>query len=334
MSSRKSIAAIVVAAGRGERASSGGETTPKQYRLLAGVPVLSRTIDALLAHEGIGWVLPVIHPDHAGRYAALGLDHPRLLPPVMGGAERQASVLEGLKGLAPLSPNLVLIQDAARPFVDMPVIEGVIDALAQHDAALPVTPVTDTIKRSLDGRTVVATEDRQTLFAAQTPQGFRFPQIFSAHMRAARLPRPFTDDAAIAEWAGLTVALTPGSTSNIKITHPEDFARAERMILGETQQDREARMEIRTGLGIDFHQFEPGDAVWLGGVRVGQAEDVGTVVPFKADAVTQRRQGRAVEGLGLGDVRHAKRHVVEHVGSLSGCGVQDRTAKLYMHTVV
>lgn len=265
MSSRKSIAAIVVAAGRGERASTGGEATPKQYRKLAGVPVLTWTISALLEHDAIGWVLPVIHPDHAERFAALRLEHPRLLPPVTGGAERQASVLEGLKALGPLNPELVLIQDAARPFVDVPLIQGVIDALARHDAALPMTPVTDTIKRSLDGKTVAATEDRQTLFAAQTPQGFRFPQILSAHIRAARLPRPFTDDAAIAEWAGLTVALTPGSIRNIKITHPEDFVRAERMILGDTN---EAKMEMRTGLGIDFHQFEPGDAVWLGGVKI------------------------------------------------------------------
>jgi 2-C-methyl-D-erythritol 4-phosphate cytidylyltransferase/2-C-methyl-D-erythritol 2,4-cyclodiphosphate synthase len=138
----------------------------------------------------------------------------------------------------------------------------VIAALGQHDAALPVTPVTDTIKRSIDGKTVVATEDRHTLFAAQTPQGFRFPQILSAHLRASRLPREFTDDAAIAEWAGLTVALTPGSARNIKLTHPEDFARAERLIGGGHT------METRVGTGFDVHPFEPGDAVWLGGVKI------------------------------------------------------------------
>ena len=262
MSKRKTIAAIVVAAGRGVRASTGGETIPKQYRALAGTAVLSRTLDALLAEAGIDWVLPVIHPDHQGLYAALPTRGERVLPPAHGGAERQASVLEGLKALAPLRPDLVLIQDAARPFVDPATIRQVIEALGESDAALPVVPVTDTIKRSLDGRTVAATEDRQQLYAAQTPQGFRFPQILSAHMRAARLPRPFTDDAAIAEWAGLTVALTPGSTHNIKLTHPEDFARAERA-LGGAQV-----MDICTGMGIDFHQFEPGSSVWLGGVEI------------------------------------------------------------------
>ena len=259
---RKTIAAIVVAAGRGERATASGDPEPKQYRLVGGQPVLSRTIRALLAMDSIAWVLPVIHADHGGRYDALGLSDPRLLPPVTGGAARQASVLAGLTNLAPRRPDLVLIQDAARPFIDAPLIGGVIEALGSHDAALPVVPVTDTIKRSTDGKTVAATEDRHTLFAAQTPQGFRFPQILSAHMRASQLPRQFTDDAAIAEWAGLTVALTAGSTRNIKITHPEDFARAERMLGGD------GPMETRVGSGFDVHPFEDGDAVWLGGVKI------------------------------------------------------------------
>jgi 2-C-methyl-D-erythritol 4-phosphate cytidylyltransferase/2-C-methyl-D-erythritol 2,4-cyclodiphosphate synthase len=262
MTGTRSIAAIVVAAGRGERASAGGDPEPKQYRALHGEAVLSRTIKAFLASSEVDWVLPVIHADHADRFAALGLTDPRLLPPVTGAASRQGSVLAGLQALAPRRPDLVLIQDAARPLVSPEVISGVIAALATSDAALPVVPVTDTIKRSLDGTTVAATEDRNTLFAAQTPQGFRFPQILSAHLRATRMPREFTDDAAIAEWAGLTVALTPGSTRNIKITHPEDFARAERLLGGGQT------METRIGSGFDVHPFEPGDAVWLGGVEI------------------------------------------------------------------
>lgn len=301
MTNRKTIAAIVVAAGRGERASLGGETVPKQYRLLAGMPVLVRTINALLSHDGVAWVLPVIHPDHQERYAALGLNDARLLPPVLGGAERQASVLEGLKGLAPLKPDLVLIQDAARPLLERETIQGVIDGLQSADAALPVTPVTDTIKRSLDGKTVTATEDRQTLFAAQTPQGFRFPQILSAHMRAARLPRPFTDDAAIAEWAGLTVALTPGSTHNIKITNPEDFARAERSLLEAHAMNFQNRVsEARVGTGIDFHQFEPGDAVWLGGVRIPHTKKLSG--HSDADAALHALTDALYGAIGEGDI--------------------------------
>lgn len=262
MTAQRSIAVIVVAAGRGERATASGDASPKQYRLLAGQPVLSRTISAFLDRRDVTWIVPVINADHAERYAALGLSDPRLLPPVNGGANRQASVLAGLTALSPKRPDLVLIQDAARPLVSDAVIGGVIDALSDAEAALPVVPVTDTIKRSVDGRTVATTEDRNTLFAAQTPQGFRFPQILSAHLRSGRMPREFTDDAAIAEWAGLTVALTPGSTTNIKITHPEDFARAERL-LGE-----EKTMETRVGTGYDVHPFDVGSSVWLAGVEI------------------------------------------------------------------
>lgn len=262
MTGTRTIAAIVVAAGRGERAGAGARSEPKQYRMLAGEAVLSRTIKAFLANPDVSWVLPVIHADHGESYDALGLSDDRLLPPVAGAATRQGSVLAGLQALGSKQPDLVLIQDAARPLTPPEVISGVVAALGSAAAALPVVPVTDTIKRSLDGQTVAATEDRNTLFAAQTPQGFRFPQILSAHLRASRMPREFTDDAAIAEWAGLTVTLTPGSTRNIKITHPEDFARAERLLGGGQQ------METRIGSGFDVHPFEPGDAVWLGGVEI------------------------------------------------------------------
>src|SRR5690606_7013098 len=184
----------------------------------------------------------------------------RLLEPAYGGATRQASVLAGLESIAPRRPDLVLVHDAARPFVEAAVIDGVLAALASNDGALPVMPITDTVKRSPDGRTVAATEDRRALFVAQTPQGFRFPQILSAHMRASRLPREFTDDAEVAEWAGMRVAMTAGSPGNIKVTHPEDFARAQRTL-------GESNMETRVVSGFDVHAFEPGDAVWLGGVR-------------------------------------------------------------------
>lgn len=263
MSARsKSIAVIVVAAGKGERAGADGATDPKQYRQVGGQPVLTRTISAFLASGSISQIVPVIHPDHAERYASLQLADERLLPPVHGGATRQASVLEGLQALAPMRPDIVLIQDAARPFVSVALIDQVIAALDDHDGALPTLPVTDTIKRSLDGQDVATTEDRRQLFAAQTPQGFRFGPIFSAHMRSSTVRREFTDDAEIAEWAGMRVAMVPGERNNIKITHPEDFARAER-ILGDSM-----KTETRIGTGYDVHSFVPGDHVWLGGVKI------------------------------------------------------------------
>ena len=255
MAAQKSIAVIIVAAGTGERMGGG----PKQYRMLAGEPVLARTIEAFTRRDDITWVLPVINPSHAVLYGEARPVHRKLLPAIGGAPTRQGSVLAGLEALVPLSPDLVLIQDAARPLVDDEVISGVIAALG--DAALPVIPVTDTIKRSEDGRTASGTEDRRKLYAAQTPQGFAFTSIIEAHRRAASEPNEFTDDAAIAEWAGMTVALTKGSPRNIKLTHPEDFERAERLLGGKP-------METRTGTGFDVHPFEPGDAVWLGGVRI------------------------------------------------------------------
>ncbi len=258
----KSIAVVIVAAGRGERADTTGDQIPKQYRLVGGRAVLARTVDAFLSHRDVNWVLPVIHPDHTDLYASLGLGNDRLLTPVEGGSTRQQSVLAGLRTLAPLKPDLVLIQDAARPFVPEALIDRVIEALGASQGALPTLPVTDTIKRSADGNEVTATEDRRQLHAAQTPQGFRFGQLFSAHMRAGSVRREFTDDAEIAEWAGLRVIMVPGHRDNIKITHPDDFARAERIISGDT------RMETRIGTGYDVHHFADGDAVWLGGVQI------------------------------------------------------------------
>jgi 2-C-methyl-D-erythritol 4-phosphate cytidylyltransferase/2-C-methyl-D-erythritol 2,4-cyclodiphosphate synthase len=255
MAAQKTIAVIVVAAGTGERMGGG----PKQYRLLAGQPVLARTVEAFTRRDDVNWVLPVINPAHQREFDAMALSRAKLLAPVGGAASRQGSVLAGLEALAGKAPDLVLVQDAARPLVDDETISGVIAALG--DAALPVTPVTDTIKRSTDGKVAEGTEDRRTLFAAQTPQGFAYPLILDAHRRAALEPTEFTDDAAIAEWAGIEVILTKGSPRNIKLTHPEDFERAERLLGAKA-------METRTGSGFDVHPFEPGEAVWLGGVRI------------------------------------------------------------------
>ncbi len=257
------MAVIIVAAGKGERAAvPGNPLDPKQYRLVGGQPVLLRTINSFLQLATIDHIVPVIHPDHEGRYHSLAISDPRVMAPVLGGANRQASVLEGLKALAPMRPDRVLIQDAARPFVEPDLVNNVITALDAHDGALPVLAVTDTIKRSLNGQDVVVTEDRRQLFAAQTPQGFRFGSIFSAHMRAGSVRREFTDDAEIAEWAGLRVSMVPGHRNNIKITHPEDFERAERILEGSI------KMETRVGTGYDVHPFEPGDGVWLCGVKI------------------------------------------------------------------
>jgi 2-C-methyl-D-erythritol 4-phosphate cytidylyltransferase/2-C-methyl-D-erythritol 2,4-cyclodiphosphate synthase len=255
-------ALIVVAAGRGTRAGNGERDLPKQYRPLAGIPVLRRTITRLLAMDSVDLVLPVIHPDDAGLYQGLALSHAKLLAPVNGGDTRQLSVLAGLQALEEIEPQHVLIHDAARPFVDAQTVNNVVTALEDADAVLPVTLVVDTIKRSTDGRTVGGTEDRTQLYAAQTPQGFDYKSILSAHRRAAEMSDGFTDDAAIAEWARIPVTLAWGSMDNIKLTSAEDFTRAERFLQGEEA------METRVGTGYDVHPFTPGDAVILGGVTI------------------------------------------------------------------
>jgi len=259
----KTIAALIVAAGRGSRLARDRGDLPKQYLDLAGLPVLARTIMAFADHEAVDHLLAVIAQEDAAHYAALPIaSGGKVLAPVVGGATRQVSVLRGLEALVRLSPDLVLIHDGARPIVPASVIDGVIDALANADAVLPATPVIDTIKRSSDGRTVGGTEDRTQLFAAQTPQGFAFARILALHRKAEAFTDGFTDDTAIAEWAGMPVALAPGSPDNIKITLPGDLDRAAQILRGAR------RMQTRIGQGYDVHPFVPGDAVVLGGVRI------------------------------------------------------------------
>ena len=251
--------ALVVAAGPGERFGAG---LPKQYRILAGRPVLRRAVERLAAHAAVDGVCVVRRPEHDAAYrSAVGdLD---LLPPVDGGATRQESVLRGLESLAGRAPRLVLIHDAARPLVDDATIARVVDALASAPGAIAAVPVTDTLKRAGTDRHIAATVDRGGLWRAQTPQGFHYGAILAAHRAAAgrTIPDPaLTDDAAVAEAAGLAVSLVAGSEDNLKITTDDDLRRAESLLAGGT--------EWRTGSGYDVHRFAPGDAVMLCGVRI------------------------------------------------------------------
>ncbi|MEQ1929335.1 MAG: bifunctional 2-C-methyl-D-erythritol 4-phosphate cytidylyltransferase/2-C-methyl-D-erythritol 2,4-cyclodiphosphate synthase [Parvularculaceae bacterium] len=254
--------ALIVAAGRGSRAGNGG---PKQYRPLAGRAVLARTVEAFLKHPKIDAVRVVIHRDDDDLYATAMaglLANPKLMRPVHGGAERQDSARLGLESLKADAPRLALIHDAARPFVDQGTIGRVIDALEAAPGAIAALPVHDTIKRAADdGATIEGTVERTRLWRAQTPQGFHFDAILSAHRAAAG--QSLTDDAAVAEAAGVAVALVPGSPDNMKITQAEDFGMAE-LLLGR----RKTMVEFRTGQGFDVHQFEPGDAVILCGVAI------------------------------------------------------------------
>jgi 2-C-methyl-D-erythritol 4-phosphate cytidylyltransferase/2-C-methyl-D-erythritol 2,4-cyclodiphosphate synthase len=255
---RVSVAAIVVAAGRGLRA---GAAVPKQYRAIAGTPVVRASLALFAAHPEVDRVQPVIHADDAGLFddAAAGLD---LLPPAIGGATRQASVRAGIEALAGAPPDIVLVHDAARPFATPALVSAAINATADAEAAVPGLGISDTVKRIDDRGRVVETIPRAALRTVQTPQAFRFGPLREAHARAMTAGRDdFTDDAALMEWAGAEVTVFPGEAGNIKLTTAEDFARAE--------AERMARLgDIRIGTGYDVHAFGEGDHVMLGGVRI------------------------------------------------------------------
>ena len=256
------VAAVVVAAGRGSRA---GADVPKQFRLVGGMPMLRRSLLTFLEHPQVSFVQPVIHRDDIALFesSVAGLNP---LPPVFGGATRQVSVGAGLEALAVYAPDIVLVHDAARPFASKQLTSRAIDAARQSGAAIPALLVTDTVKTVDTNNHVTGTIDRASLRLVQTPQAFSFSALLEAHRKAVAAKRDdFTDDAALAEWAALSVTAFAGEPGNIKITTPEDFARAQALSFAELG-------DVRTGSGIDVHAFGPGDHVTLGGVRIAHTQ--------------------------------------------------------------
>nr|WP_309502243.1 bifunctional 2-C-methyl-D-erythritol 4-phosphate cytidylyltransferase/2-C-methyl-D-erythritol 2,4-cyclodiphosphate synthase [uncultured Roseovarius sp.] len=242
------VAAIIVAAGRGTRA---GGPVPKQWQPLAGRRVIDWTLDRFRAHPRIARLVLVLHPDDMADWP-----HVPGIEVVAGGATRSASVRNGLEHLASSNVTHVLIHDVARPCTAPTTIDAVADALEHAVAAAPALPVTDALWHGQADR-VTGTQDRAGLYRAQTPQGFDLAAILEAHRDH---PDPAADDVAIARAAGLDVVIVPGDETNLKITHPGDFARAEAH-LGKP-------MDIRIGNGYDVHRFGPGDHVMLCGVAV------------------------------------------------------------------
>jgi len=285
-----SVAAVIVAAGRGLRA---GGDLPKQYRNLAGEPMIRSSLALFAWHGQVAAVQAVIHPSDRTSYdaAATGL---RLLPPVAGGATRQASVLAGLEALSAQAPDMVLVHDAARPYCSSELVSRAIAVCAATGAAIPALEVTDTIKRiDTDGR-VTGTLDRALLRAVQTPQAFAFPALLEAHRRAAKEGRDnFTDDAALAEWAGIKVAVFAGDAANVKLTTEQDFARVEARRIASLP-------DLRTGSGFDVHAFGDGDHVMLGGVRI--AHDRGLSGHSDADVVLHALVDAILGALADGDI--------------------------------
>src|SRR6056297_771164 len=242
-------AALIVAAGRGTRA---GGDLPKQWQPLAGRRVIDWTLDAFLAVPGIASITVVLHADDMDRL----VPHPRINV-TAGGATRAISVRKGLDSMTRDPPDHVLIHDVARCCIAPEQITAVLDILqAGAVAAAPALPVTDALWTG-EGGQVTGTRDRAGLYRAQTPQGFDFATILAAH-RAH--PGDAADDVAVARAAGIEVAIVAGHEDNLKITHPEDFARASKLL--------EHQMDIRIGTGFDVHRFGPGDHCMLCGVAV------------------------------------------------------------------
>jgi 2-C-methyl-D-erythritol 4-phosphate cytidylyltransferase/2-C-methyl-D-erythritol 2,4-cyclodiphosphate synthase len=287
-----SCTALIVAAGRGSRF---GGPLPKQYALLNGRPVLRRTILAYRATPEITAIRVVIAPEDEAHYATAAGDL-GLARPVPGGASRQQSVLNGLEALAGDAPDFVAIHDAARPFVRPPDIAACLTAAAAKgvDGAVLGVPLADTVKRTGPQNAVLETVPRANLWRAQTPQVFRFARLLEAHRAAAALAAAeataLTDDAAVAERAGLKVVMVAGSDDNRKITTTDDLARA-------------TMMETRTAFGYDVHGFASGNAVMLCGVAVPHSQALAG--HSDADVALHALTDAVLGTIGAGDIgRH------------------------------
>ena len=255
------VAAVIVAGGSGVRA--GGER-PKQYQLIGGRPVMWWTCRAFLDHPDIDHVQAVIGEGHEMMFAdaVKGLDLPL---PVIGGGTRQESCRLGIEAVARHKPSKVLIHDAARPFISAGLIADVISWLARFPAVVPGMPVAETLKFAPGGM-VARTVDRSGIWTAQTPQGFGYDDILAAYRKAeAEQTQGLTDDASVAEHAGIAISMIPGQLENRKLTTAEDIVMADRDMTGHLLQ---ARPDVRVGQGIDVHPFEDGDAVILCGVSI------------------------------------------------------------------
>lgn len=259
MPNTPSIAFIIVAAGRGRRF---GGPIPKQYAPLMGQPVLRRTLEHIIALPHITIIQTVIHPDDETDFWASAPNSDLIAAPVTGGKERQDSVRAGLEAIANHAPDIVMIHDAARPFLPAKVYQNLLDGLTDHDGAVAALPIVDSLRKDENGL-VGASVTRDGLWRVQTPQAFAYDKIMAAHL--ANKGQAMTDDTAIAQAAGLDVTIVAGDEALFKITSADDLTRAETHMLTHLP-------DIRTGQGFDVHQFEDGDKVILCGVDIPHSQ--------------------------------------------------------------
>lgn len=288
------IVALITACGRGTRLLQ-ENGIPKQYLPLLGVHMLRHSILAFLNHPKIDDVLCVIHPDDVLLYenSTIGLD---LLNPVFGGDTRQASIYNGLVALVDYNPSKVLIHDGVRPFVSKRIINGILEKLETHPAVIPAIAVEDTLKKIGEGK-IEWTLERENLWRAQTPQGFVYSDILNSHTAFKDLH--FTDDSSLNEYAGIPVAIIPGSQNNFKITTQEDYERAKYLanfIFG-------ANKQTKIGCGFDVHGFDydsNNHTIKLGGIDIPFAGKV--IAHSDGDVVIHALMDALLGSIGAGDI--------------------------------
>ncbi len=289
------VGVIVVAAGRGVRF---GTEVPKQYLRFGGRSTLSYALRAFVDHPLVQRIVTVIHPDDQDAFHSAvpefreALETGRLAS-AFGGATRQASVAEGLEALAITNPDVVLVHDAARPFISTDLVSRAIEAADKYGAAVPLLPVVDTINQlGSDGR-LAGTVDRTSMRVVQTPQAFKFAPLLEAHREARKANRhDFTDDGSLVEWRGQKIGGFTGEPDAFKLTINADIRRAEQIV--------EQMLESRSATGYDVHAFGQGDHVWLGGVKI--PHEMGLIGHSDADPVLHALTDAVLGCLGDGDI--------------------------------
>ncbi len=284
------VTAVVAAAGRGRRF---GAPENKIFAPLAGKTVLDHALAALSACREIDYLVIVTGAEDLGRVRRIAVSFPKVHAVCEGGAERYESVINALHAVPP-GTDLVAVHDGARPLVSPTLISAVVRAARESGAALPATPVSDTVKRSPDGRSTLETVDRRELYAVQTPQVFRLDLLLEAYSRAHTEHFTGTDDASYVERMGHPVSLVPGERNNLKITVAEDLRMAEGIMAGGAA--------VRTGFGYDVHQLVPNRPLVLGGVDLEHPAGVGLDGHSDADVLLHAIADALLGAVALGDI--------------------------------
>lgn len=287
ISNERGFHVLIPAAGSGSRA---GLSVPKQYRQIGGKTILRHTIEKFIGIQGLKSIRVIVDPDHMDLYTeAVGNLADVLAPPVSGATTRKESVYNGLSGLSGAKEDdLVLIHDAARPFITAAAIERLLHAMEQAEAATLAAPVADTLVDA-----AYTPYDRDRISAVQTPQAFRLGTLRKAH-ELYREDDRFTDDAGLVAAMGGQVALVSGNRDNFKITTNDDIAMAERLL--------SPHRETRTGFGYDVHTFDPAPAsvIRLGGINI--AHDRKLLGHSDADVILHALTDALLGTIGSGDI--------------------------------